>query len=200
MKQNLLALILPVVVASNATADTYLVSDMNGTSSDAPKVVAAHAARGACAYGDKSVNIGDTVVVEGTDVVLVCASGQQSAVFYPLSQSGAKQVIATLPATNGSLQSAVTSAESLTPRWYVAVTQTTDSSGNLGTANEIKRYEVGYSVQKFDDQCWKTSTVETGRNKVPVKLASGGKYLLFNEDRPVLVTDKNMVSCQDFNL
>jgi hypothetical protein len=115
MKQKLLAAVILVAAASTAMADTYLVSDANGTSSDTPKLMAAHAVVGACVYGDKSVNVGDTVVVDGAAAVLVCASSPQGAVFYSLSESGAKRVVATLPTAKTTGEASIGAYQITTP-------------------------------------------------------------------------------------
>lgn len=87
-----------VTVASTAMANTYTVIDTNTTSNDTPKLMASHASSTACVYSDKAIKVGDTIVIEGVGEVLVCASAPQGAVFYPLSESGAQRVVATLPA------------------------------------------------------------------------------------------------------
>lgn len=47
---------------------------------------------GGCVYADKAVKLGETLVVD-QDVVLVCASAPQGAVFYPLAQDGVQRVL-----------------------------------------------------------------------------------------------------------
>ena len=84
MKMKLLTTTLLTVCMSTAIADTYVVETVNGTSSDYPKLAAAHDAS-KCVYADK-------------DVVLVCTSASHGAVFYPLAQDGMKRVLAEIPA------------------------------------------------------------------------------------------------------
>ncbi|SIR88257.1 hypothetical protein SAMN05880566_13328 [Janthinobacterium sp. TND4EL3] len=96
MKMKLLTTTLLTVCMSTAIADTYVVETVNGTSSDYPKLAAAHDAS-KCVYADKVVKLGDTLVVD-QDVVLVCTSASHGAVFYPLAQDGMKRVLAEIPA------------------------------------------------------------------------------------------------------
>ena len=98
MKLKLIAALVLVASACTATANTYVVSPESGTSSDAPKLSVAHPAGASCLYADKSLAVGDTVIIEGADTVLVCANASQGAVFYPLSAAGAQRVVASLPA------------------------------------------------------------------------------------------------------
>jgi hypothetical protein len=97
MKSKLLIAVLLTSAVSTAIADTYVVSTDKGTSSDEPKLAAAHDA-GTCVYGDKSVKLGDTIIMTGSNMVLVCASAPQGSVFYPLSPAGAQRVVAVAPA------------------------------------------------------------------------------------------------------
>lgn len=92
MKSKLLIATLLTAAMSTALADTYVVASDERGSSDVPKLVQAHDAS-KCVYGDKAVKLGDTLIVEGTTTVMVCASGPQGAVFYLLSQEPAQRVI-----------------------------------------------------------------------------------------------------------
>lgn len=100
MKKNLLMSILLAAVATTAIADTFVVSSDKGTSSDEPKLAASHGA-GACMYADKAVQLGDTVIMDESKIVLVCASAPQGPVFYPLSSAGAAQVVKATPKARG---------------------------------------------------------------------------------------------------
>lgn len=115
MKQKLIAAVVLVAAASAATANTYVVSSENGTSNDAPKLSVAHPAGVACVYRDKTVGVGDTVIIEGADTVLVCASAPQGAVFYPLSADGAQRVVASLPVATSAGQANVGAYKITTP-------------------------------------------------------------------------------------
>ena len=94
MKWNLLIATLLTAAMSTAFADTYVVASDNGSSNDTPKLKAAHGAAGACVYGDKSVKLGDTIITDGSGIVMVCASGTRGGVFHLLSHDGAQRVIA----------------------------------------------------------------------------------------------------------
>jgi len=97
MKQKLIAALVLIAAASTATANTYVVSSESDTASDAPKLSVAHPAGASCVYADKSVAVGDTIIIEGANTVLVCANASQGAVFYPLAAAGAQRVVASLP-------------------------------------------------------------------------------------------------------
>jgi hypothetical protein len=97
MKQKMIAALALVAAASTAIANTYVVSSENGTSNDAPKLSVTHLAGASCVYGDKAVAVGDTIIIEGAETVLVCANASQGPVFYPLSATGGQRVIASLP-------------------------------------------------------------------------------------------------------
>ncbi len=94
MKSKLLLSLLLATVAGAASADTFVVSSEKGTTSDKAKLAASHNA-GTCEYGDKAVKLGDTLIMAESNIVLVCASAPQGAVFYPLSSAGAAQVVNT---------------------------------------------------------------------------------------------------------
>ena len=98
MKLKLLIATLLTAAMSTAFADTYVVGSDNGSSNDTPKLKAAHGAAGACVYGDKSVKLGDTLIMDGSDIVMVCASGPRGAVFHLLSHDAAQRVVAAVPA------------------------------------------------------------------------------------------------------
>lgn len=98
MKSKLLLSILLAAVTGAAIADTFIVSSDKGTTSDEPKLAAPHKG-GTCVYGDKAVQLGDTVIMAESNIVLVCASAPQGAVFYPLSSAGAAQVVKATPKT-----------------------------------------------------------------------------------------------------
>jgi len=100
MKSKLLLSLLLATVASTASADTFVVSSEKGTTSDEPKLAASHKAA-TCMYGDKAVQLGDTLIMAESNIVLVCASAPQGAVFYPLPPVGAAQVVKATPKTNG---------------------------------------------------------------------------------------------------
>lgn len=96
MKQKLITAFILVTAAASATANTYVVSPSSGTSNDAPKLSVTHSAGASCVYADTAVAVGDTIIIEGADTVLVCATAPQGAVFYPLSAPGAQRVVASL--------------------------------------------------------------------------------------------------------
>lgn len=98
MKSKLLLSLLLATVAGAASADTYVVSSDKGTSSDEPKLAASHSV-GTCVYGDKAVQLGDTVIMAESNIVLVCANASQGPVFYPLASSVTQRVIAAVPAS-----------------------------------------------------------------------------------------------------
>jgi hypothetical protein len=92
MKSKLLLSLLLVTIAGAAGADTFIVPSEKGTTSDEPKLVASHKG-GTCVYGDKEVQLGDTVIMAESEIVLVCANAPQGPVFYPLSSVSAKKVM-----------------------------------------------------------------------------------------------------------
>jgi hypothetical protein len=100
MKKNLLMSILLAAVATTAIADTFVISSEKGTSSDEPNLAASHGA-GACLYADKAVQLGDTIIMDDSKIVLVCANAPRGPVFYPLSSAGAAQVVKSTPKTRG---------------------------------------------------------------------------------------------------
>lgn len=82
---------------------------------------------------------------------------------------------------------------------YVAVSQV-ESGTLIATRNEIKTYEVGYNVTKERGACWKVITAETGKKTVPVTLKTGGGEKTFNQQHPILVTERYEVKCTDYDL
>lgn len=92
MKSKLLLSLLLATVAGAASADAFIVPSEKGTTSDEAKLAASHKG-GTCMYGDKAVQLGDTVIMAESNIVLVCASAPQGPVFYPLSAAGAAQVV-----------------------------------------------------------------------------------------------------------
>ncbi len=96
MKSNLLIAALLGLAASTAVANSYVVTSDKGTSNE-PRLAAKHNT-GNCVYADRVVNLGDTVIMQDQEIVLVCASAPQGAVFYPLSSAGAERAIQALPA------------------------------------------------------------------------------------------------------
>lgn len=92
VKSKLLLSVLLAAIASAATADTFIVSSDKGTTSDEPKLATAHT-KGTCLYGDKAVQLGDTLIMAESNIVLVCANAPQGPVFYPLSSTSAAQVM-----------------------------------------------------------------------------------------------------------
>jgi len=100
MKSKLLLSLLLATVAGAASADTYVVSTDKGTTSDEPRLAASQSV-GTCVYGDKAVQLGDTVIMAESKIVLVCANAPQGPVFYPLSSAGAAQVVKVAPQARG---------------------------------------------------------------------------------------------------
>jgi hypothetical protein len=100
MKSKLLLSLILATVAGAASADTFIVPSEKGTTSDEPKLAASHKA-GTCVYGDKAVQLGDTVIMAESNIVLVCANAPQGPVFYPLSSAGATQVVKATPTARG---------------------------------------------------------------------------------------------------
>lgn len=119
MKQKLIAALTLIAAVSSAAANTYVVS---AEGDDTPKLSATHLAGSGCMYADKAVAVGDTLVIEGTETVLVCANAAQGTVFYPLSAAGGRRVVKSLPSNSGassngeaSYKMTATSAPSFTP-------------------------------------------------------------------------------------
>lgn len=104
MKLKLIPALALIAAASTATANTYVVSPESAPSSDEPKLSVAHPGGASCVYADKLVAVGDTIIIEGPDTVLVCANASQGAVFYPLSAAGAQRVVASLPNATSATQ------------------------------------------------------------------------------------------------
>lgn len=92
MKSKLLLSFLLATIAGAASADTFIVPSEKGMTSDEPTLAVSHKG-GTCLYGDKAVQLGDTVIMTESKIVLVCANAPQGPVFYPLSSAGAAQVV-----------------------------------------------------------------------------------------------------------
>lgn len=97
MKLKLLGASLLFMASAAAIADTYVTVIDNGTSSGEPTLATTRAA-GSCVYADKSLKPGDTIVLSGSEIVLVCATAPQGAVFYSLAPDGAQRVTASVTA------------------------------------------------------------------------------------------------------
>lgn len=83
---------------------------------------------------------------------------------------------------------------------YYTVVRQIEISGQHATSNEIRTYEVGYNVVKENDSCWKISTTDTDTETVPVTLKAGRGQTTFYEEHPVLLTEKQAVTCGDYSL
>ena len=82
---------------------------------------------------------------------------------------------------------------------YVTVRQN-EHGGFIATNNEITTYEVGYNIIKEKGTCWKVSTSETGKKLVPVTLKTGSGETTFNQQHPILETERHEVNCAAYDL
>lgn len=89
-----------VLSSTAARSDTYIVPSSKSDATKAPKLVLSHG-NGTCIYADKTIKLGDTIVLEGIaqkniKLVLVCANSQRGPVFYPLSKIASEEVVNTV--------------------------------------------------------------------------------------------------------
>lgn len=93
MKSKLLIASFLAAAMATAGANTHpAASDTGNSAPDATAV--ALPGTGECLYGDKAIKLGDTLIVSGSNTVLVCASGTRGPVFYSLAPEAVKRVIA----------------------------------------------------------------------------------------------------------